>query len=376
MDSRLLNFINGLETLSNVRGMDAANPVILDLQQPVTASLFTVIAAVNEPSSMGIPLNTIWVVFNPESAYNKKALKLKDTASPATSGVANVIQDAAYTQSWIELSSYDEVFADPQTYAVAGGTPGPQGPVGPQGDIGPVGPAPVVDYTYIVAQVLASIQTKTLTSITIAGAGTLTEGNTTNYVATAHYSDSTTQTLTTGVTWTADAAIGTISGTGTGVFTASAGSHSGNVGASFTYQGVTQTATKAVTVNAAVVPIYPFYGVADQSTPKNEALVLGLTGRGTVGDLTATFTLDSGAAGSTTTMFFAYPASYGLAQFEDQSALGFYGGWDAATGDPIMGATGPLSLDVTIDGVLVPFYLYQTDFPGLGSITWKTTHKP
>jgi len=90
----------------------------------------------------------------------------------------------------------------------------------------------------------------------------------------------------------------------------------------------------------------------------------------------ATFTLDSGVAGGTTTMFYAYPASYGLAQFEDQASLGFFGGWDAATGDPTEGASGPLSLNVTINGQSVPFYLYQTDFPGLGVVTWKVTHLP
>ena len=120
--------------------------------------------------------------------------------------------------------------------------------------------------------------------------------------------------------------------------------------------------------------ILPFYGVDLLSTPKNADLVLGLAGRGTTGDLTALFTLNSGAPGSDLTMFYAYPQSYGLARFQDTSNPGFFVGWDAATGDPSAGSTGPLSLNVTIAGVIVPFYLYQTDNTGLGSINWQAMH--
>jgi len=376
IDQRLIQFIESMATLGGIRNLGPTNPVILELQQPLTANLFTVVAALTEPSFMGIPINTTWVVLDPTSIYNKRALKLVSLESPMTSGLSAIL-DGGFTQSWIEVLTYADVFSDPQFYQVSGGTQGPQGLTGPQGLQGPQGPAPVIDYAYIIAQVLAAIAVKTMTALDVNGAGSLVAGASSHYSATATLSDASVLANLTGVTWAADPAVGTISSTGDFTAASITGAPvTGNISATYSYNGgAPMTAILPVTVSVAVVPIYPFYGVADQSSVKDEALVLGLSGRGLLGDLVSTFTLDSGAAGSTSTMFFAYPVSYGLAQFEDQSTIGFFGGWDAATGDPVNGALGPMTLNVTIAGVAVPFYLYETDFPGLGQITWKTTHK-
>ena len=210
----------------------------------------------------------------------------------------------------------------------------------------------------------------TLSSIAIVGSSGVNEGTVSNYSATATFSDSSTA-PNTAVIWNADPSIGTI--TSGGVFTAGlvTANTTGNITASYTVGGVTRTATKAVAVSNVATVQYPYYGVAPVSSTKNAALILSLPGRGTVADLTAAFTLTS--TGSNT-MFYAYPASYGLAKFEDQGAIGFFGGWDAATGDPFSGAAGPLTIQVPVDGVPTDYYLYQTDFPGLGTITWHVTH--
>ena len=93
-------------------------------------------------------------------------------------------------------------------------------------------------------------------------------------------------------------------------------------------------------------------------------------------------TLNSGVANSKISMFYAYPASYGYTTFKDQSVIAegsvdtsdFSGGWDAATGDPNLGARGPATILSDSEGVITQYYLYQTDHTGLGSITWSVTH--
>lgn len=483
MDPRLLNFIESLHTLGDLRNLDINNPVILEIAQPLTANLYTTVASIVEPSFMAIPINTTWVVLDVTSINYLKALKLKDLQSPLLSGVAGVIVNASYTQSWIELTNFDDIFADGQYYTTGGspgtkGNTGPQGLIGPQGPQGPSGSIPVIDYAYILEQTLLEIPLPptplpvevTLSSIAIVGESSVKAQATSQYTVTARFTDNSIQVLVTPllvtpITWVAGTSIGTINSTGlltapsatqntSGTLTASytvggvtktatltvaivaktlssiaiVGASSitggvtssytltatftdgtlqanaapavwsanpilgtisagtltpamvtrttvGDINAAFTYNGVTLTAAKTLTLSSAVVPVYPYYGVAVPPTVKDGAFILSLTGRGTASSLVSTFTLDSGVAGSTTTMFFAYPVSYGLAQFEDQATLGFFGGWDAATGDPIEGAMGPLTVSVMVAGVATPFYLYQTDFPGLGQILWKTTLK-
>ena len=359
MDQPLIDFINSTATLGYIRNMGVLNPVILDIAQPLTGNLFTIVAAVREPSSAGLPLYATWICFQP-GPYYRKALQLVSTAAPVSG--SNIIDTEGYAQSWVELTLYAQIFATPQLdYTV------PMGPMGPQG------PAAVVDYAYIIAQVLAAGPVKTLTSITINGPGSFTPSSTSNYTVTAHYSDSTSAPVTPS-SWTLSPALGTINAGGTLTAAPVTSSTGGTLGASYTEGGITMTDSINLTNAPVVIPIYPFYGVAPVSSVKNAALVLGLSGRGSVGDLTSIFTLDSGVAGDTTTMFYAYPQSYGLARFQDTANPGLFGGWDAATGDPTTGATGPMSLNVTIAGVSVPFYLYQTDNTGLGSITWQAMH--
>lgn len=153
MDAQLQRFIDSAQTLSDVRNIAPSNPVVLRLEHPVTAILYEVIVSSVEPSFMGIPIHAIWVNLNNTDAYFKKALKLMSANAPvAGNGIAG------YNQTWIEIATYAEIFTDPQYYSNAiGGSVGPQGPQGPQGPAGPQGDTPVVDYDYIVQQVLAQL---------------------------------------------------------------------------------------------------------------------------------------------------------------------------------------------------------------------------
>jgi len=152
MDQQLQQFVNSLQTLADIRNLGPSNPVILKIEQPVTGHLFTVVAAEAEPSYLGIPIYVTWVVIDPASQYHLKALQLVSKDPPGSGNLAG------FTQSWLEIQNYDEIFSYPQYYDNgADGTPGPPGPAGPQGPQGPKGDPPVVDYPHIVQLVLAAL---------------------------------------------------------------------------------------------------------------------------------------------------------------------------------------------------------------------------
>ncbi len=74
-------------------------------------------------------------------------------------------------------------------------------------------------------------------------------------------------------------------------------------------------------------------------------------------------------------MYVCYPVALGLAQFRDL-ASDFIGGWDGATwpDDGTVGEIyGPLTVQRTINGVTSSWYLYRTDFDGIGTFTYELT---
>lgn len=474
METKLLAFIESSATIADVRGIDPLNPVLIYLDQPITSSRFTTVSAIAEPSHMGVPINATWVVLDPNNLYYKQALKLKSSVGPYASGVANVLADGGFLQSWVLVTSYDQIFLDPQYYDSGVNSVGPIGPTGPRGPVGPtgpMGPEAVVDYDLIIEEVLqrmdslgdtpvlsmtapaflyegsseqllvtatypngaimdvtaqcswatdtnesavsssgvfsapqvhgsqinfpvivtasyivgsnvhtvsATILVRNImfTGLVITGPAQIEEGQDGQFSVVAQFSNGTTHPVTQ-ANWsiTEGTSVGSISNEG--MLTANQVGANTTVGVSvqFSIEGVTHSATKSVLVTNVATVIYPYYGVAEFDAVKDAALILNLTGRGSVEDLTASFTLDAGPAGSTTAMFFAYPVSYGLAVFEDQDAKGFFGGWDGAKGDPTdMSKLGPMVVDVQLNGDLIPFYLYQTDWPGIGEVTWEVTH--
>jgi hypothetical protein len=122
--------------------------------------------------------------------------------------------------------------------------------------------------------------------------------------------------------------------------------------------------------STSVGPIAPYYGMSTATTI-TESLVLGLGNRGpTPGAIATTFTLNA-VVGQGLYQYFAYPASYGLAQFLDMDS-NFTGGWDGANNDP-QNVYGPLELPVHISGTSVPFYVYRTDYPDLALCHWQAS---
>jgi hypothetical protein len=146
------------------------------------------------------------------------------------------------------------------------------------------------------------------------------------------------------------------------------------INVSVTVAGTTVTGTKNITVTNVAAVVYPYYGVAAAPAQalKNGAFILGLANRGPVGSrLMNPCAMDAGTATSGLSMFYAYPVSYGQAIFTDLSN-GFQGGMDGASGNNGM-TLGPITVNVTVAGVVTPFYLYQSDMPGIGAVSWSIT---
>lgn len=244
-----------------------------------------------------------------------------------------------------------------------------------------------VNITYVEGSVVRTTSLSTTvrniipTSLVISGPSSVAENTDVSYTATAYFSDGSQQAVTLTASFAViNPAMGAFDGVTKGLFHAGniLVDTTGNITASYTSSGATVNASKSITVLSDAVGIRPYYGVAPLSSTKNSALILSLAGRGPNTTQVATFTLNSGAPGSGITMFYAYPVSYGFAKFEDTGTPGFYGGWDGALGDPTDPAKwGPMTVQVdTGGGVIVPFYLYQTDYDGLGSVTWNASVGP
>lgn len=249
MELKLQQFIDSMEVLSNIRNLDVLNPVLFLIEQPVTAIQFTTIAAIQEPSHLGVPINATWVCMNSVSPYYRRALKLK-----AKTNVPGTLYDgvAAFSdlqQAWIEVTTFYSIFNDAQFYD--NGSSGPPGPVGPRGLTGPAGATPVVDYQFIIDNVLANMPA-IVPALEISGAILVPESGTAQYSVNL---------LLNGVATPVVSQIAVSTGAlyasinASNMLTANAVTVDQTVvlSASFTYSGQLLTATKTITVSNSVL---------------------------------------------------------------------------------------------------------------------------
>lgn len=173
MELRLQKFIESVENLSNIRNLDDFNPIVFQMESPINATKFTVVGAKLEPSYMGIPVNTTWVVLDPTNQYYMQALKLKDTLDPDT--VSELPQVSGITAWWHRVRTYDEIFADPQYFV------GLKGPKGDRGDIGPEGPAGNPPDTDMIVNAALIRMTQLSGTLEIVGSDTVTSGTISPY---------------------------------------------------------------------------------------------------------------------------------------------------------------------------------------------------
>lgn len=304
----LAQFVEQVRTLSDVRNLAPSNPIGFDIEQPTLGQRFRIIGSVPEPLYMGIPINAIWVVLNAASPHFKKVLKLKSITGPSTSGIVGAIVNL--TQSWIEVESYEEIFADPQFYVNGSGLPGPTGPAGAPGlnlrgpyasstvyavrdfvsslgssyaslvnnNIGNLpssspsqwmlvaqkGDTGVVDNAAIVAAIVAQLQPHP-TSIVLSGLPTITdEGQSYQLLVTATLNNNATQDVTTSVTYTlSDNTAGSVNASG--LFTAASVSADRNISitATLTATPTNLTSSRATTVRNRIPVSLAIFGNAE-----------------------------------------------------------------------------------------------------------------
>ena len=132
-----------------------------------------------------------------------------------------------------------------------------------------------------------------------------------------------------------------------------------------------RTTTKTIQVRAGTGmqnnDILPYIGKGPANM-RNSTFILGLQGRGTYSRRQNTFSLElcEGEYG-----YYAYPTRYGKATFINV-ATGMPGGWEAGIQNPAGDVYEPDIVQVpTSNGQSEPFYIYQTDYAGLGKITFE-----
>ncbi len=128
-----------------------------------------------------------------------------------------------------------------------------------------------------------------------------------------------------------------------------------------------------ISVNYSTLPPKSRYGVGNLAPGFNGSQLLDvITTPVDAVENNSSFTLTSGAGEY---MYFATPVSHGLVTFTD--SLGFAGGWDGATwpNDGNIGTTdGPVVLNIAHNGDTSDWYVYRTDFPQLGTQTFKVRY--
>lgn len=216
------------------------------------------------------------------------------------------------------------------------------------------------------AVVNCTLKNVVATGLTINGSATVNEKTTSQYTATLTRNDGSTATVKPSYSLST-ANGGAIDANGLFAAVDVAADVNVTINASFTENGVTVTGTKAITVKNVATQITPYFGVASTTATKDANLILSLTGRGpSAARQMNPCSMTSGAGQS---YYYAYPVAYGLATFVDLGN-GFEGGMDGAHGDK--GVTlGPITVNVTIDGQSIPFYLYASDQSNLGLTNWN-----
>jgi hypothetical protein len=128
MGTKLSTFIEDCSRIADSRNLGPYNPIILNIEHPVTSFRYLVACSVTEPSNLGMPIGVTWICLDATSLNFNKALKLISTTP--TDG---------YNLEWVILTTYEEIFDGPQYYQHTGPT-GPTGPIGPTGIQGLLGP--------------------------------------------------------------------------------------------------------------------------------------------------------------------------------------------------------------------------------------------
>jgi len=214
-----------------------------------------------------------------------------------------------------------------------------------------------------------TIKNNVPTSVTISGADSLDENTSKTYTATLNYANGSTQDVSNTIVWTSTG--GSFDGN---TYTAPDVTADTTYTMTATYTGtVTLEGTKIVTVyNITTIPKV-HYGVAPWGVD-TEAEILALT------QASSNASVQQYEFGITSTNYgyFAIPSTVANAENATFTQIvngvdSDIGGWDGASWpENDIGITnGPIAVNGTNDGQPITWYVYRTDFDGLGTVTFR-----
>src|SRR5690606_6931671 len=107
MEKQLQEIVTSLEVISNVANMDDANPIVHRLSNSSIRRVTTVVCAVREPSGLILPLNVLWVDFNPLSRFYKQMLRRVSKEPDAALGTAHTWETIETMAEYEADQAYD-----------------------------------------------------------------------------------------------------------------------------------------------------------------------------------------------------------------------------------------------------------------------------
>lgn len=316
-----------------------AKTVNVSYTDPIAPAPYPTSIAITGPSSVD---ETVGGSLTATVTYSDSSTEIRTTESSWISSdetVLTVAADGTFTTEVIDASTTVTVTA---TYSEQGRTVQTQ------------------------HEVLVKDVSATPTSSQIVGPTTLSSGATHTYVLEVTYSDN--SKVNVPAAWAATGTYLTInSSTGEATAGAPTSDTISTITATKTVDGVDVSTTLDVTVQASTADLTPRYGVGNFGF--NVATEADLDSLSVVPDDSNPHQITL-TAGASEYMYYASPVSRGSATFVDTSNS-MPGGWDGATWESGFDSkTGPL--EVTYQGV--QWYVYRTDWEGLGTKTWNVTH--
>lgn len=106
MERKLNQLIENLEAISDLRNLSDTNPIVTRLSNPTIAQVTAIVLSSVEPHLLVLPLNVVWINFDPASQDYKKPLKRVSKGH---------VPGSPYLHTYTEVLSYDSVF-EPQFY--------------------------------------------------------------------------------------------------------------------------------------------------------------------------------------------------------------------------------------------------------------------
>lgn len=107
MELRLQKLIESLVQISSERGVSENNPVVTRVSSPSAGALNVVVISHEEPTTLVLPINVIWITTDPLSNYYHRARRRVSKVDPGTGG-----------HTWESITRYDDAFVT-QTYDAA-----------------------------------------------------------------------------------------------------------------------------------------------------------------------------------------------------------------------------------------------------------------